>query len=50
MKIRPLDPKAYAGKTFTTRYQTAGYYDIRACEGGFEIQHRPFPAPVWHSF
>ncbi len=50
MEIRPLDPAAYAGKTFTTRYQTAGYYDICACEGGFEIQHRPFPSPVWRSF
>lgn len=50
MEIRPLDPAAYAGKRFTARYQTAGYYDIRAQKDGFHIEHRPFPSPVWRSF
>ena len=50
MEIRPLDPAAYAEKRFTARYQTAGYYDIRAQKDGFHIEHRPFPSPVWRSF
>ena len=50
MEIRPLYPAAYAGKRFTARYQTAGYYDIRAQKDGFHIEHRPFPSPVWRSF
>ena len=50
MEIRPLDPAAYAGKRFTARYQTAGYYDICAGKDGFHIEHRPFPSPAWLSF
>ena len=50
MKIRQLENAQYAGRRFTARYQTAGYYDIRAQKGGFHIEHRPFSSPVWRSF
>ena len=46
MEIRRLDPKTYAGKRFTARYQTNGYYEITAAEGGFRIAYTPFEAPV----
>ena len=50
MEIRQLENAQYAGRRFTARYQTAGYYDIRAQKDGFHIEHRPFPSPVWRSF
>ena len=50
MELRPLEREAYAGKTFTARYQTGGYYDIRAAESGFQIAYVPFGAPVERSF
>lgn len=50
MEIRPLERGAYAGKTFTARYQTGGYYDIRAAESGFQIAYVPFGAPVERAF
>ncbi len=46
MEIRRLDPKTYAGKRFTARYQTNGYYEITAAESGFRIAYTPFEAPV----
>lgn len=50
MEIRRLDPKTYAGRRFTARYQTNGYYEITAAEGGFRITYTPFEAPVERSF
>jgi len=50
MKIIPLDKKTYAGKKFTARYRTRGYYDLRACEDGFRMKYVPFDAPVEKSF
>ena len=50
MEIRQLDAAAYAGKKFTVRYQTRGYYDISASDGGFQIKYVPFEAPVQKSF
>ena len=50
MEIRQLDPAAYAGKKFTARYQTRGYYDILPSESGFEIKYVPFEAAVQRSF
>ena len=46
MEIRRLAPKIYAGKRFTARYQTNGYYEITAAEGGFRIAYTPFEAPA----
>ena len=50
MEIRRLAPKIYAGKRFTARYQTNGYYEITAAESGFRIAYTPFEAPVGRSF
>ena len=50
MEIRELKPEVYAGRKFTARYQTTGYYDICPAEDGFRIQYRPFDAPVERSF
>ena len=50
MEIRPLDKKTYAGQTFTARYHTNGYYDICPDEHGFQVQYKPFDAPVERSF
>ncbi len=50
MEIRPLDKEIYAGKKFTARYTTGGYYDIRASESGFQMRYTAFAAPVEKSF
>ena len=50
MEIRQLDPASYAGKRFTVRYQTRGYYDILPSESRFEIKYVPFEAAVRRSF
>ena len=50
MEIRPLDREAYAGRKFTARYTTNGFYDIRASEGGFSMEYTAFAAPVERSF
>lgn len=50
MEIRQLDQKTYAGRRFTARYQTGGYYEISAVKGGFQIKYTPFDAPVVRSF
>ena len=50
MEIRQLDKEAYAGKKFTARYQTKGYYDIRTTGQGFEIRYTPFEAPTERGF
>ena len=42
--------KDYAGRKFTARYQTNGYYEICASEQGFRLDYRLFPAPVVRSF
>ena len=39
MKIRQLENAQYAGRRFTARYQTNGYYEITAAEGGFRISN-----------
>ena len=46
MEIRRLNQKGYAGRKFTARYQTNGYYEICASEQGFRLDYRLFPAPV----
>lgn len=50
MEIKRLEKARYAGKRFTARYQTKGYYDIRAAEDGFRVQYVPFGAAVERSF
>ena len=50
MTILPLDKKTYAGKEFTVRYRTNGYYDISASGSGFEIKYISFEAPAEKSF
>ena len=50
MEIRRLEQKDYAGRKFTARYQTKGYYEICASEQGFRLDYRLFPAPVGRSF
>ena len=50
MELRELDPKTYAGRKFTARYQSSGYYDIRPGEDGFRIVYVPFGTTVQRSF
>lgn len=42
MEIKRLEREEYAGRKFTARYQTRGYYDICADEGGFSVKYTPF--------
>ena len=50
MVIRQLEKAAYAGRRFTARYQTNGYYDVCASESGFQLRYARFDAPVEKSF
>ena len=50
MEIRKLDPAVYAGRKFTARYRTNGYYAILPCETGFQMRYTAFEAPVEKSF
>ncbi len=50
MEIRPLDKVTFAGKAFTVRYRTGGYWDISRDRHGFAVRHVPFDAPVERSF
>lgn len=50
MDIKLLDKAAYAGRKFTARYQTTGYYDIRPSGQGFQLAYVPFDAPEERSF
>ncbi len=46
MEIRPLEKEIYAGRKFTARYRTGGYYDICASESGFLMHYVSLGAPV----
>ena len=50
MEIKELSREEYAGKPFTVRYKTAGYYDIEAKDGTFKIVPKPFEGTVDKSF
>lgn len=50
MNIKCLDNKVYAGRRFTARYSTKGYYDIAAADFGFRVEYVPFETPVERSF
>ena len=50
MEIRRLNREVCAGRKFTARYTTNGFYDIRASESGFLMKYTAFAAPVERSF
>lgn len=50
MEIKELIREEYAGKPFTVRYKTAGYYDIEAKDCTFKITLKPFEGMVAKSF
>lgn len=50
MEIRQLEREVYAGKKFTARYRTNGYYDICPSGTGFRMDYTPFDTPVERSF
>ena len=50
MEIKCLDKASYAGKRFTARYLTKGYYDICAVDSGFRIEYVSFETAVERSF
>ena len=50
MKIKQLEREVYAGKKFTARYQTRGYYDIVPWEYGFRMEYRRFDETTERSF
>ena len=50
MEIWQLDPAVYAGRKFTARYRTKGYYDICTAEDGFRLRYVPLGAPMEKSF
>ena len=50
MKIKRLEREEYAGRKFTACYQTRGYYDICADEGGFSVKYTPFGKTEERSF
>ena len=50
MELLPLKKEVYAGKRFTVRYSTNGYYDICPSAHGFRITYTPFETPLEKSF
>lgn len=50
MKIRSMNKELFAGKKFTARYVTNGYYDIGKSGNGFFVRYVPFEAPLEKSF
>lgn len=50
MEIKQLEREVYAGKKFTARYQTRGYYDIVPWEYGFRMEYRHFDETTERSF
>ena len=42
MEIVKLDRGKYAGRKFTVRYTTEGYYDIIKKDSGFDIKYKRF--------
>lgn len=50
MEIVKLDAAQYAGRKFTMRYATSGYYDIRRTETGFQVAYERFEQPAEKSF
>ena len=50
MEIKQLEREVYAGKQFTARYHTKGYYDIVPWEYGFRMEYRHFDETTERSF
>ena len=50
MEIKQLNKEAYAGKKFTARYKTGGYYEIKASDTDFQIHYVPFEEATERSF
>lgn len=50
MEITKLGAEQYAGQSFTLRYMTNGYYDIRQTDMGFQIVYERFERPTEMSF
>ena len=50
MEIKLLDKETYAGKKFTARYKTGGYYEIKASDTGFQMHYVPFEEATERSF
>lgn len=50
MEIKKLKKAEYAGRKFTAKYKTNGYYDIYASGKGFEIEYKTFETTVEKSF
>lgn len=50
MELLPLKKEVYAGKRFTVRYSTNGYYDICPSAHGVRITYTPFETPLEKSF
>ena len=50
MEIKPLAKENYAGRSFTARYTTNGYYSLCADGHGFRMDYVPLDAPIEKSF
>ena len=50
MEIKALAREAYAGRSFTARYTTSGYYTICADGHGFRMDYVSLEAPMEKSF
>ena len=50
MIIEKLNKEQYAGKKFTLRYFTKGYYDIEKTENGFSFTYKKFAEMTEMSF
>lgn len=50
MKIKNLNKEKYAGKRFTVKYMSSGYYDIKKEDAGFKIEYILFEKPIEKSF
>ena len=46
MILLPLNPGTYAGRKFTVRYQTNGYYEMEPSEQGFSMKYIPLETPA----
>ena len=50
IEIKELDKENYSGKSFTLKYQTKGYYDIRPSKTGFSVEYQKFDEAKEMSF
>lgn len=46
MEIKELNQEKYAGRKFSVRYITNGYYDIHAVHSGFQMEYVPIETPI----